>query len=99
MTVEVWLLGPFRVAVAGRAVELPAGRLPALLAVLAMSAGQTVSVDRLATAVWGEELSVDARANVRSTPGPPASASRFSVNGTTMYPALTCEDTGSSGLG
>jgi DNA-binding SARP family transcriptional activator len=64
--VEVGLLGPLQVSVAGRPVELPAGRLPALLAVLALSAGQPVSVDRLATAVWGEDLSVDARANVQS---------------------------------
>jgi DNA-binding SARP family transcriptional activator/tetratricopeptide (TPR) repeat protein len=66
MTLEVGLLGPLRVWVAGRPVELPAGRLSALLAVLAMSAGETVSVDRLATAVWGEDLSVDARANLQT---------------------------------
>ena len=65
-TLEVGLLGPLRVSVDGRLVELPAGRLPALLAVLAMSAGQTVLVDRLAIAVWGEDLLVDARANVQS---------------------------------
>jgi DNA-binding SARP family transcriptional activator/tetratricopeptide (TPR) repeat protein len=52
--------------VAGRPVELPAGRLPAPLAVLAMSAGRTVSVERLATAVWGEDLSVDPRANLQT---------------------------------
>jgi DNA-binding SARP family transcriptional activator len=63
---EVGLLGPLAVSVAGRPVELPPGRLRALLAVLALSAGQAVSVDRLATAVWGEDLSVDARANVQS---------------------------------
>ena len=66
MTLEVGLLGPLQVSVAGRPVALPPGRLPALLAVLALSAGHTVSVDRLATAVWGEDLSVDARANVQS---------------------------------
>ena len=65
-TLEVGLLGPLRVSVAGRPVALPAGRLSALLAVLAMSAGQTVSVDRLATALWGEDLSVDARANLQT---------------------------------
>jgi DNA-binding SARP family transcriptional activator len=63
---EVGLLGPLRVWVAGRPLELPAGRLPALLAVLAMSAGEPVSVDRLATAVWGEGVSVDARANLQT---------------------------------
>jgi DNA-binding SARP family transcriptional activator/tetratricopeptide (TPR) repeat protein len=63
---RVELLGPLRVWLDGEPVELPAGRLPALLAVLAISPGQTVSVDRLATAVWGEELSVDARANLQT---------------------------------
>jgi DNA-binding SARP family transcriptional activator/tetratricopeptide (TPR) repeat protein len=66
VTLAVGLLGPLQVSVACRLVELPAGRLPALLAVLALSAGQPVSVDRLATAVWGEDLSVDARANVQT---------------------------------
>lgn len=63
---SVELLGPLRVAVAGRPVELPAGRLRALLAVLAMSAGRTVSTAHLADAVWGEELRGDARTNVRT---------------------------------
>jgi DNA-binding SARP family transcriptional activator len=63
---EVGLLGPLAVSVAGRPVELPPGRLRALLAVLALSAGQAVSVERLAAAVWGEDASVDARANVQS---------------------------------
>jgi DNA-binding SARP family transcriptional activator len=66
MRLEVGLLGPLAVSVAGRPVELPPGRLRALLAVLALSAGQAVSVDRLTTAVWGEDASVDARANVQS---------------------------------
>jgi DNA-binding SARP family transcriptional activator/tetratricopeptide (TPR) repeat protein len=64
LTVE--LLGPLRVSVGGRPVELPAGRLRALLAVLAMSAGRTVPTDRLATAVWGTDSRGDARANVRT---------------------------------
>ena len=62
----VGLLGPLQVSVAGRPVELPAGRLRPLLAVLALSAGQTVSVDRLAIAVWGEDPPGDARANVQT---------------------------------
>jgi DNA-binding SARP family transcriptional activator/tetratricopeptide (TPR) repeat protein len=65
LTVEV--LGPLRVSVDGRPVELPAGRQRALLAVLAMSAGRAVSTDRLAAAVWGADVSGDARANVRTT--------------------------------
>jgi DNA-binding SARP family transcriptional activator len=62
----VGLLGPLQVSVNGRPVELPAGRLRPLLAALALSAGQTVSVDRLAIAVWGEDPPGDARANVQT---------------------------------
>jgi DNA-binding SARP family transcriptional activator/Flp pilus assembly protein TadD len=64
LTVE--LLGPLRVSVSGRPVELPAGRLRALLAVLAMAAGRTVLTDTLATAVWGTDPRGDPRANVRT---------------------------------
>lgn len=64
--VAVGLLGPLQVSVDGRPVELPAGRLRALLAVLALSTRQAVSVDRLATAVWGEEPPGDPRANVQT---------------------------------
>ncbi|WBB61636.1 BTAD domain-containing putative transcriptional regulator [Streptomyces sp. WMMC500] len=63
---SVELLGPLRVAVAGRPVELPAGRLRALLAVLAMSAGRTVSTAHLADAVWGADMCGDPRTNVRT---------------------------------
>ncbi|GAA0542066.1 BTAD domain-containing putative transcriptional regulator [Actinomadura welshii] len=64
LTVEV--LGPLRVSVDGRPVELPAGRLRALLAVLAMSAGRTVPTDTLVTALWGTDARGDPRANVRT---------------------------------
>ncbi len=63
----VGLLGPLRVSVDGRPVELPAGRVRALLAVLAMSAGRPVSLDRLASAVWGPAPPGDTEANVRTT--------------------------------
>jgi DNA-binding SARP family transcriptional activator/Flp pilus assembly protein TadD len=62
----VGLLGPLLVSMAGRPVELPAGRVCTLLAVLAMSPGVTVSADRLATALWGADPPGDARANVRT---------------------------------
>jgi DNA-binding SARP family transcriptional activator len=62
----VELLGPLRLSVDGGPVELPAGRLRALLAVLAMSAGRTVPTDRLATVVWGPDPRGDPRANVRT---------------------------------
>ncbi|WP_412515267.1 tetratricopeptide repeat protein [Actinomadura madurae] len=60
------VLGPLRVSVDGRPVELPAGRLRALLAVLAMSAGRTVPTSRLATAVWGADTPGDPGTNVRA---------------------------------
>jgi DNA-binding SARP family transcriptional activator len=66
MMLRVELLGPFRVSVGGEPLDVPAGRLRALLATLALSGGQPVSVDRLATAVWGEDSSVDARMNLQS---------------------------------
>jgi len=52
---SVGLLGPLRVSVGERPVTLTAGRLRASLAVLALSAGQTVTVARLAAAVWADE--------------------------------------------
>ena len=52
---SVGLLGPLAVSVNELPVSLTAGRLRALLAVLALSAGRVVSVDHLATAVWADE--------------------------------------------
>ncbi|WP_168220964.1 AfsR/SARP family transcriptional regulator [Actinomadura sp. WMMA1423] len=52
---SVGLLGPLSVFVDGSPVSLSAGRLRVLLAMLALSAGQVVSVERLATAVWADE--------------------------------------------
>jgi DNA-binding SARP family transcriptional activator/tetratricopeptide (TPR) repeat protein len=48
----VGVLGPLRVAVDGRPVALTTPRLRALLAIIAMAAGQGVPSDRLATALW-----------------------------------------------
>ncbi|MFB4314171.1 BTAD domain-containing putative transcriptional regulator [Actinomadura sp. 21ATH] len=48
----IGVLGPFHVAVNGRAVSLTAGRLRALLAALALSPGHAVTVERLAAALW-----------------------------------------------
>ena len=64
--VEIGLLGPLRVVVDGQAIALPGERLPVLLAVLAVSADQTVPAERIATAVWGMDSGVDARTNVQS---------------------------------
>src|SRR5437773_1752864 len=50
----VRLLGPLEVSIGQHPIYLSAGRLRSLLAVMALSAGRTVSVDRLATAVWAD---------------------------------------------
>ncbi|WP_169806940.1 AfsR/SARP family transcriptional regulator [Actinomadura macra] len=56
------LLGPLQVSVNENRVPVTAGRLCALLAVLAMSPGRTVTVDHLATALWADE---DPPGNIR----------------------------------
>jgi DNA-binding SARP family transcriptional activator/tetratricopeptide (TPR) repeat protein len=61
----VKLLGPFEVFVGDRPVTLTTGRLRALLAVLAMSAGRSVPVDRLASALWGNDLPANSRRAVQ----------------------------------
>jgi DNA-binding SARP family transcriptional activator len=63
---KVGLLGPLEVSAGGRPLELTTGRLRTLLAVLAMSAGEAVSVDRLAAVMWGDELPADARRAVQT---------------------------------
>ncbi len=62
---HVGVLGPLEVRVGERTVGVTTGRLRALLAVMAMSAGRIVPVDWLATAVWGEDLPDDARRSVQ----------------------------------
>jgi DNA-binding SARP family transcriptional activator len=54
MSVAVKVLGPLSVSMDGRPVSVTAGRLRTLLVALALSAGEEVSVDRLAAIVWGE---------------------------------------------
>jgi tetratricopeptide (TPR) repeat protein/DNA-binding SARP family transcriptional activator len=64
--VSVAVLGPLEVSVGGRPLALTTGRLRRVLAALAISAGQVVPVDRLATAVWtGEQLPARPHAVVR----------------------------------
>ena len=62
---HIGLLGPMRVVIDGDQVELTASRLRTLLAALAMAAGETVSVDRLATALWDGHLPANARKAVQ----------------------------------
>ena len=49
------ILGPIRVTVSGQAVRIGSARQRAVLAVLLLSAGRVVSVERLIDAVWGEQ--------------------------------------------
>jgi len=49
------ILGPIRVTVSGEAVRIRSARQRAVLAVLLLSAGRAVSVDRLIHAVWGDQ--------------------------------------------
>jgi DNA-binding SARP family transcriptional activator/tetratricopeptide (TPR) repeat protein len=58
---EIGLLGPLRVRINGCRVELTAGRLRTLLTMLAMAAGENVSVGRLATAMWDGRQPADTR--------------------------------------
>jgi DNA-binding SARP family transcriptional activator len=65
----VRLLGPIEVTMGGRPVVVTSGRLRtllAVLAVLAMAAGKTVTVDRLADAVWEDELPGNTRRSVQT---------------------------------
>jgi DNA-binding SARP family transcriptional activator len=62
----VGLLGPFGLWLGGQALQMTTGRLRALLAVLAMSPGHAVSVDRLARAIWGNEPPDNARRTVQT---------------------------------
>lgn len=63
---EIALLGPMRVELDGRALDIGSGRLRAVLAVLAMSARQPVSTERLADAVWGEQPPGNLRKSVQT---------------------------------
>ncbi|WP_117209983.1 AfsR/SARP family transcriptional regulator [Allorhizocola rhizosphaerae] len=65
MRLEIRLLGPLEVAVDGEPVRFT-GRPAVLLLVLAISAGRIVSLDRLATALWGEALPDNPRASVQT---------------------------------
>ena len=55
-TLEVRLLGPFEVIVAGRSVPVPGAKRQALVACLALHGGRVVSTDALVEALWGSEL-------------------------------------------
>ncbi len=52
---EFHILGPFEVVEHGRPIELGGGRQRALLALLALHAGEALSSDRLIDELWGEQ--------------------------------------------
>jgi DNA-binding SARP family transcriptional activator/tetratricopeptide (TPR) repeat protein len=64
--IDVRVLGPFAVLADGDPVDISAGRASALLAVLAMSAGRVVSIERLTDMVWGERPPANARRTVQT---------------------------------
>ncbi|WP_052590045.1 AfsR/SARP family transcriptional regulator [Luteipulveratus mongoliensis] len=64
LTIE--LLGSFRVLLDGHQETIPAGRQRALLAVLAVSPGEFVSIERIAQAVWGEQRPASTKASVHT---------------------------------
>ena len=60
------VLGPIRVTVSGQVVKIGSARQRAVLAVLLLSAGRVVSVDRLIDAVWGDQPAESALNLVRT---------------------------------
>ena len=62
---EISVLGPLRVTIAGRLVALPA-KQRTLLAILAFQPNRTVSTDRLIVALWGEDASPTAIKTLQS---------------------------------
>jgi DNA-binding SARP family transcriptional activator len=59
--VELRVLGPLTVTVDGAPVDLSSRKQRALLALLALRAGQVLSVDRLVDDLWGESPPATAR--------------------------------------
>jgi DNA-binding SARP family transcriptional activator len=64
--ITIGLLGPLEVRRGRDRVRVTPQRLRTLLAALAVSAGDTVSVERLITVLWGEDLPVNARRGVQT---------------------------------
>src|SRR3954447_9006447 len=52
---DLRLLGPIELRLDGRPIELGPRKQRAVLAMLALEAGRTVSADRLAEGLWGDE--------------------------------------------
>jgi predicted ATPase/DNA-binding SARP family transcriptional activator len=65
--VEIRLLGPLQVLEAKRVVALPRRQQRALLAALALRAGEVVSTDRLIGDLWGERAPASAPGSLQNT--------------------------------
>ena len=63
---EFRILGPTEVLDGGRRLPLPSGRGRALLALLALHAGESISADRLIDELWGEDPPPTARTVVQN---------------------------------
>jgi DNA-binding SARP family transcriptional activator len=61
------LLGVFEVRLGDRLIDVPRGRMRALLAVLALAAGQVVGIGTIADRLWGSSGPVHPRAAVHTT--------------------------------
>ncbi len=66
LPVEVRLLGPFEVALAGRTVHIGSPKQRAVLALLALQAGRVVSGDTLCDLVWDENQPASPSATLHS---------------------------------
>jgi DNA-binding SARP family transcriptional activator len=63
---EIDLLGPPRLLIAGREVTITSDRVRAALAVLAVNAGRAVTVETLLRLIWGDRPTVNPRASLQT---------------------------------
>ena len=98
---EYDLLGPLEVRRGGQCVDLGSRKQRALLAVLLLERGRTVSVDRIVDALWGDEPPPRALASVQSyvsnlrrvlEPGRPAAEAAVLVTAPPGYLLATTAD-------
>jgi DNA-binding SARP family transcriptional activator len=66
---KIGMLGPLAIESGGRAVDVTAGRLRALLAVLAVTPGRVVPYERLCEAIWDGEAPKDPRRTLQTYAG------------------------------
>ena len=64
---EIRLLGPLEVQDGDRVIAIPRRQQRALLAALALRAGEVVSTDRLITVIWGERAPASATGSLQNT--------------------------------